>query len=66
MTQKFLSASEVAIKLGLCRASIFNLAKKTDFPKQHKFGRSSRWDESEVDAWIKNSTARGAYGGVQR
>jgi predicted DNA-binding transcriptional regulator AlpA len=58
----YLSVIEVAQKLKLCRATIFNLAKKdATFPLQHKFGRSSRWLESEIIAWAEQAP-RGAYG----
>ena len=46
---------EVISRVGLCRATIYNLIKKGDFPQQVNLGLNSvGWIESEVQTWIDN------------
>lgn len=40
-------------RVGLHPATIYAEIKAGRFPKPVKFGRSSRWPESEIDAWIE-------------
>lgn len=47
--------ADVAKKLGISAASLFDMISKGDFPKPFPIipqGRSVGWLESEVDAWI--------------
>jgi predicted DNA-binding transcriptional regulator AlpA len=64
MVAKLMNVDEVAGKLGVCRATVFNLSRKPEsgFPKQIKLGRAARWIESELDVWLDNNAPRGAYG----
>lgn len=44
----------VIAKVGLSRATIYNMMKAGTFPKQIKLGaRLSGWLESEVQGWIR-------------
>ena len=39
---------------GLTDKWFYKLIKDGDFPKPIKLGRSSRWMQSEVEAWVQN------------
>ncbi|WP_196093874.1 AlpA family transcriptional regulator [Citrobacter sp. Res13-Lact-LER2-35-b] len=39
---------------GLTDKWFYKLIKDGDFPKPIKLGRSSRWMQSEVEAWLQN------------
>ena len=58
---RFLTVKEVADRLGVGRSSVFDWAKRGVFPKQKKFGTTSRWSLVEVEAWIAAQPV-GAYG----
>ncbi|MDO8414641.1 MAG: AlpA family transcriptional regulator [Agitococcus sp.] len=50
---RIIRLSEVVTRVGLCRASIYNLIKAGDFPTQIQLGLNSvGWIENEVQAWI--------------
>lgn len=52
---RIIRLSEVVTRVGLCRASIYNLIKANDFPAQIQLGLNSvGWIESEVQTWIDN------------
>ncbi|MBH1971739.1 AlpA family transcriptional regulator [Moraxellaceae bacterium AER2_44_116] len=52
---RIIRLSEVVTRVGLCRASIYNLIKAGDFPSQIKLGLNSvGWVESEVQTWINS------------
>ncbi|MDR1510536.1 MAG: helix-turn-helix domain-containing protein [Synergistaceae bacterium] len=57
---RFLTVKEVAERLHVCRASIY-LWLRHDFPQPWKFGKSSRWRESELEEWIRKCP-KGVYG----
>ena len=38
---------------GLTDKWFYKLIKDGEFPKPTKFGRSSRWRESEIEAWLQ-------------
>lgn len=57
-TPRIIRLSEVVARVGLCRASIYNLIKAGDFPAQIQLGLNSvGWVESEVQSWIDNRIA---------
>lgn len=57
-TPRIIRLSEVVARVGLCRASIYNLIKAGDFPAQIQLGTNSvGWVESEVQSWIDNRIA---------
>lgn len=59
---RFLRLPIVIERTGLGRDSIYRMAKRGTFPKQHRISdRASAWLESEVSAWIE---ARSAETGV--
>lgn len=50
---RILRLREVITRVGLCRASIYNLIRVGDFPAQIQLGLNSvGWIESEVQTWI--------------
>jgi predicted DNA-binding transcriptional regulator AlpA len=60
--KRYLTVKELAEKLHVCRASIYNYIKKIpDFPQPRKIGRLSRWDAEEMDAFMSRAP-RGVYG----
>jgi excisionase family DNA binding protein len=54
MNDSYLTVVEVAERLRLCRASIYNLIARGALPPPVQFGRSARWTLSELEAheWI--------------
>ena len=59
---QYLTVKEVAKKLNVCRASVYNYIKNIpDFPQPMKLGRMSRWSAEEVDGFMSNAP-RGVYG----
>jgi predicted DNA-binding transcriptional regulator AlpA len=62
MMGRQLDVKDVAKKLKICRATVYNLVKNNpDFPSQRKINRAARWDEGEIDAFLEKCP-RGAYG----
>jgi excisionase family DNA binding protein len=57
---RYLTVKEVAERLHVCRASIY-LWRRRDFPPPLKFGRSSRWRDTELEEWIAKQP-KGVYG----
>lgn len=54
-TDKALSASEVAEKLGVSIGTIWRWVRLGDFPKGRAYSsRIVRWLESDVDSWIQS------------
>jgi prophage regulatory protein len=51
-TERLLPLSEVEFRTGFKSSFIYQLIKEGKFPKPIKIGTSSRWRESEVQAWI--------------
>ena len=43
---------EVTKKIGLCRATVYQMIKKGQFPAPIKVRNASLWTEDEVDAWV--------------
>lgn len=59
---QYLTVKDVAKKLNVCRASVYNYIKNIpDFPQPVKLGRMSRWNAEEVDGFMNNAP-RGVYG----
>lgn len=41
-------------KVGLCRATLYNMVKKNEFPRQLRIGRrATGWRRSDVLAWME-------------
>lgn len=67
MTEKphrLIRLPEVMDRVGLSKATVYARIERGDFPAPVRLGASSRWVESEIDAWvekqieIRNSAAR--------
>ena len=50
---RYVSATELALMLGIARSGIFNLVKRGDFPHGVKIGRNRRWNLQEVKEWLE-------------
>jgi predicted DNA-binding transcriptional regulator AlpA len=62
MTGQYLTVKELAEKLHVCRASIYNYLKTVPgFPQPIKVGRMTRWRDEEVETFMSNAP-RGVYG----
>jgi len=60
MTRTILKIDDVVSKVGMCRASVYNLAAAGEFPAAVQVGRrSSGWFAHEVDEWL-DSRPRGS------
>lgn len=51
--KRYLNIKQVSIKICFCRSKIYRMIKDGEFPHQIKIGTSSRWDEQEVENWMK-------------
>ncbi|MGR2691444.1 helix-turn-helix transcriptional regulator [Chromobacterium haemolyticum] len=62
MVDRYLRIQEVVARTGLSLPTIYRRIRQGGFPKQVKLGgRASGWLESEVNAWIsETSQARAA------
>ena len=52
MPERLLTATEVHTRLACSRTQLHYLTRDGKFPQPVKIGRSIRWRESDVDAWI--------------
>jgi prophage regulatory protein len=50
--QRLMKLPEVMARVGLAKATIYTRFQNGGFPKPVSLGASSRWVESEIDAWI--------------
>ncbi|PRY06140.1 AlpA family transcriptional regulator [Paraburkholderia sp. BL25I1N1] len=49
---------EVVKKIGLCRATIYAMIGRGEFPRPIRIGeRATGWRESELEAWLANRSA---------
>ncbi|MBO0612970.1 helix-turn-helix transcriptional regulator [Thiothrix fructosivorans] len=48
-----LTMHQLRAMLNLSKTTIYELIKTSGFPAPHKFGKASRWAETEVEGWIK-------------
>lgn len=58
MSDKFLRLPKVTEKVGLQRTAIYDKISTGEFPEPVKLGNVSVWLESELDEWIRETTAR--------
>ena len=58
MSDKFLRLPRVIDKVGLQRTAIYDKISAGEFPEPVKLGNVSVWLESELDAWIMDTTAK--------
>ena len=52
MSQRLIRLPQVKTMVGLGTTAVYDKINKGEFPRPIKLGRSSRWVESEVQAWI--------------
>lgn len=67
-TEKLLPLPEVESRSGFKSSFLYQLIKSGKFPAPVKIGTSSRWRESEIQAWIQaqiESSTSGKRSGVQ-
>jgi prophage regulatory protein len=58
MTDRLMKVGEVAAKVALHEATVFELVSRGKFPAPIRLSRrASRWSETEVDAWIADRLA---------
>lgn len=49
---------DVVKKIGLCRATIYAMISRGEFPRPIRIGeRATGWRESELEAWLASRTA---------
>jgi prophage regulatory protein len=56
--ERLLTLPEVLARIQVCRAHWYKLVQHGAAPKPRKLGRSARWVESELDAYITTLAAR--------
>lgn len=58
LTNKFVDMAFITQLTGLTDKWFYKLIKDGAFPKPIKLGRSSRWLQSEVEAWLQQRIAQ--------
>lgn len=58
LNDKFVDMAFITQLTGLTDKWFYKLIQDGKFPKPIKLGRSSRWLESEVEAWLKQRIAQ--------
>ncbi|HDM8271881.1 TPA: AlpA family transcriptional regulator [Yersinia enterocolitica] len=53
LEDQFINMAFITQLTGLTDKWFYKLIKDGEFPKPTKFGRSSRWRKSEVEAWLQ-------------
>ncbi len=56
MTERWMSVSEIAEHLGVAAITIYRWLEKGQIPA-HRVGKQWRFNQSEVDAWVKSGDA---------
>lgn len=56
MTEKWMSVNEIAEHLGVAAITIYRWLEKRQIPA-HRVGKQWRFNQSEVDAWVKSGDA---------
>jgi prophage regulatory protein len=60
-TRRFIRRPELVAKVGLCATTIFYLERAGKFPRHILLTpRVAVWDETEVDAWMREQMAKAA------
>lgn len=53
MSERYLNVREVALRVGLSRATIYRKVKTGDFPDSYDLSDNRvGWRESDIDAWV--------------
>ena len=58
LNDKFVDMAFITQLTGLTDKWFYKLIQDGEFPKPNKLGRSSRWLESEVEAWLQQRIAK--------
>lgn len=58
LTDKFVDMAFITQLTGLTDKWFYKLIQLGEFPKPIKLGRSSRWLQSEVEAWLQQRIAQ--------
>ncbi|EPJ5098442.1 helix-turn-helix transcriptional regulator [Citrobacter freundii] len=58
LNDQFVTMTFITQLTGLTDKWFYKLIKDGEFPKPIKLGRSSRWLESEVEAWLQQRIAK--------
>lgn len=58
LNDQFVTMTFITQLTGLTDKWFYKLIKDGEFPKPIKLGRSSRWLESEVEAWLQQRIAQ--------
>ena len=53
MQDRYLTATELADRLGVSRSYIYKLMRGHGFPRQYKLGKRSVWKLTEVEEWMQ-------------
>ncbi len=56
MTERWMSVSKIAEHLGVAAITIYRWLEKGQIPA-HRVGKQWRFNQSEVDAWVKSGDA---------
>lgn len=56
VTERWVSVNEIAEHLGLAAITIYRWLEKKQIPA-HRIGKQWRFNQSEVDAWVKSGAA---------
>lgn len=54
MSEALYTLEKVSEITSFSKSYLYSLIQKEKFPKPKKYGRTSRWFRSDVDAWLKN------------
>ncbi|MCF7971358.1 MAG: helix-turn-helix domain-containing protein [Methylococcaceae bacterium] len=57
MSERWLSVAEIAEHLGVSKDTIYTWITKRQLPA-HKMGKLWKFKTEEVDAWVRNGSAR--------
>ena len=52
-----LRTNQVCEILGVCRATLYNLRRRGEFPNGIEVGGQRRWRVTDIDAWIDKQAA---------
>jgi prophage regulatory protein len=58
-SERLINLDEVEIQVGFKSSFIYSRIQKGQFPAPIKIGASSRWRESEIQAWIEKQIQGG-------
>ena len=56
---KFLSAQEVATRLGVPASTVYSWAAKNEGPPSFKLGKHRKFDSDDLELWVEQMKRRG-------